>query len=99
MEQMVSEKQITLRSSSTGPGGPGLPLEDDVVLIVGHFGDSSEQRIRFPSSEDCVCGKENSGRVEDPGEGFARRVNANVAKPGLKNGRKPAFRLAAAIHS
>ncbi|KAM1019254.1 hypothetical protein ACFX2C_040783 [Malus domestica] len=92
MEQMVSEKQITLRSSSTGPGGPGFgsnlcgswlfistllhpqPLEDDVVLIVGHFHDSSEQRIRFPSSDDCVFAKENSGRVEDPGERFARRV-------------------------
>ncbi|KAM1413752.1 hypothetical protein ACFX2I_005614 [Malus domestica] len=64
MEQMVSEKQITLRSSSTGPGGPGLPLEDDVVLIVGHFGDSSEQRIRFPSSDDCLWQREfrKSGR-------------------------------------
>ncbi|KAM1039623.1 hypothetical protein ACFX2C_029005 [Malus domestica] len=48
------------------PVGLGLPLEDDVVLIVGHFRDSSEQRIRFPSSDDCVCGKENLGRVEDP---------------------------------
>ncbi|CAN6729194.1 unnamed protein product [Malus baccata var. baccata] len=44
------------------PVGLGLPLEDDVVLIVGHFRDSSEQRIRFPSSDDCVCGKENLGR-------------------------------------
>ena len=26
MEQMVSEKQITLRSNSTGPGGPGFGI-------------------------------------------------------------------------
>nr|XP_028955317.1 uncharacterized protein LOC103455519 [Malus domestica]XP_028955318.1 uncharacterized protein LOC103455519 [Malus domestica]XP_028955319.1 uncharacterized protein LOC103455519 [Malus domestica] len=60
------------------PVGLGLPLEDDVVLIVGHFRDSSEQRIRFPSSNDCVCGKENSGRVEDPRR--ICQVNANAAK-------------------
>ncbi|KAM2253158.1 hypothetical protein ACFX1S_007586 [Malus domestica] len=52
-------------------------LEDAVVLIVGHFCNSSKQRIRFPNSDDCVCGKENSGRVEDPGEGFARRDQRN----------------------
>ncbi|RXI03979.1 hypothetical protein DVH24_038253 [Malus domestica] len=64
------------------PVGLGLPLEDDVVLIVGHFRDSSEQRIRFPSSNDCVCGKENSGRVEDPRRicQASSFVNANAAK-------------------
>ncbi|CAN6696484.1 unnamed protein product [Malus baccata var. baccata] len=74
----IGRSRLHCAVAAQDPVGLGLPLEDDVVLIVGHFRDSSEQRIRFPSSNDCVCGKENSGRVEDPRR--ICQVNANAAK-------------------